>query len=274
MFIVLIRTAILYITVILAMRLMGKRQLGELQPYEFVITMMIADLAALPMQDTRLPLFLGIIPIITLLFLKIVISYIQLKFQSSRKIMEGEPSILITRGKINFDALKKQQINLDELMEELRLSGHFDLEEIEYAILENNGQISFLTTNQAYSMIHRQQKSKEKELDLKRDKFNNMKNTLSPIEQIQHQLDLLKAEISDDYLYQNKPKPLLPIIYVVDGKVNINSVTSPNKNKVWIENELKKHNIDSIEKVLIAMTDTSGKFIYQLYDEHVEVKKK
>ena len=143
MLIVLLRTIILYALVILVIRLMGKRQIGELQPYEFVITIMISDLAALPMQDTRLPLILGIIPIITLLFLKIVLSIIQLKSQKARKFLEGEPTILISRGKIHFENLKRQQINLDELMEELRLAGYFDLDEIEYGILENNGQMSF-----------------------------------------------------------------------------------------------------------------------------------
>ena len=135
MFIVLIRTIFLYALVILVMRLMGKRQIGELQPYEFVITIMISDLAALPMQDTRLPLILGIIPILTLLFIKTVLTQLQLKSQATRKFLEGEPSILICKGKINFQALKRQQINLDELMEELRLAGYFDLNEIEYGIL-------------------------------------------------------------------------------------------------------------------------------------------
>ena len=141
MFIVLLRTVFLYGLVIFVIRLMGKRQIGELQPYEFVITIMISDLAALPMQDTRLPLILGVIPIVTLLFIKTLLSILQLKSQKARKILEGEPCILIARGKIKFDALKKQQINLDELMEEIRLAGYFDLSEIEYGILENNGQI-------------------------------------------------------------------------------------------------------------------------------------
>ena len=151
MFIVLIRTIFLYFLVILVMRLMGKRQIGELQPYEFVITIMISDLAALPMQDTRLPLILGIIPIITLLFIKTILTQLQLKSQLTRKILEGEPCILVCKGKINYKALKKQQINLDELMEELRLAGYFDLNEIEYAILENNGQLSFLTSQSSSS---------------------------------------------------------------------------------------------------------------------------
>ena len=92
MFIVFIRTALLYALVIFTMRLMGKRQIGELQPYELVITIMISDLAALPMQDTRFPLLLGVIPIVTLLLLKILLSLIQLKSQKARKIIDGEPT--------------------------------------------------------------------------------------------------------------------------------------------------------------------------------------
>ena len=147
MFVVSIRTAILYLLVVLTMRLMGKRQIGELQPYEFVITIMISDLASLPMQDTRLPLLLGIIPIITLLFLKTVLTQIGLKFQYTRKLVDGEPCILVHKGKINYSTLKKQQLNIDELLEELRLANYFNLDEIQYAILENDGQISILPTD-------------------------------------------------------------------------------------------------------------------------------
>ncbi|MBZ9692747.1 DUF421 domain-containing protein [Clostridium sp. M14] len=144
MFIVFIRTAILYSLVVVVMRLMGKRQIGELEPYEFVITIMISDLAALPMQDSRLPLLLGIIPIITLLFLKTMLSVIDLKSQKARKIIDGEPTILIYNGKINYIALKKQQLNIDELLEELRIANYFNLDEIQCAILENGGQLSIL----------------------------------------------------------------------------------------------------------------------------------
>lgn len=144
MFVVSIRTAILYLLVVLTMRLMGKRQIGELQPYEFVITIMISDLASLPMQDSRLPLLQGIIPILTLLFLKTILTQIGLKFQSTRKFVDGEPSILIYKGRINYPTLKKQQLNIDELLEELRLANYFNLDEIQYAILENDGQMSIL----------------------------------------------------------------------------------------------------------------------------------
>lgn len=253
MFIVLIRTIFLYFLVILVMRLMGKRQIGELQPYEFVITIMISDLAALPMQDTRLPLILGIIPIVTLLFIKTILTQLQLKSQFTRKILEGEPCILVCKGKINYEALKKQQINLDELMEELRLAGYFDLSEIEYAILENNGQLSFLTSQSSSGGSSDTSCSCNTQ-----PSSSGSKNSSS--------------SQSSSGNNNSAPPPRLPIIYVLDGQVNKNSLTTSRKNKYWIAHELKKHHIDSIKDVMLAMVDTQGKFIYQLYDKNENKK--
>lgn len=214
MFIVFLRTVILYTLVVIIVRLMGKRQIGELQPYELVVTIMISDLAALPMQDTRLPLLLGVIPIITLLFVKNIISTIQLKSQITRKIIDGEPCILIKQGKINYSVLKTQQISIDELMEELRLSGYFDLRTIEYAILENNGKLSVL------------EKSKDSKV------------------------------------------PELPKILITDGELNINSLTTRYSDEPSVLKILEKYDIDSINKVMLAMFDTDGNFYYQLFEEN------
>jgi uncharacterized membrane protein YcaP (DUF421 family) len=230
MLVVFIRTGILYALVVAVMRIMGKRQIGELQPYEFVITIMISDLASLPMQDTRFPLLLGVIPIITLLFMKTMLSQIQLKSQYARKVVDGEPCILICKGKINYEVIKKQQIHIDELLEELRLAGYFDLDEIQYAILENNGQLSILP-------------------NASRSNSDSTANN--------------SITSSSEYI-----EPLLPKILITDGNININSLTSMGKDKAWINNVLKNHNIDSIENVLIAMYDTKGKFKYQLYDKY------
>lgn len=139
-----IRVLILYLIVLVALRLMGKREVGQLQPYELVITMMIADLASVPMQDIGIPLFHGIVPILALLLSQIVLSYINIKSGWVRKIMTGEPTVLIQKGKIMEDRLKKQRYTLDGLMEELRVNGTFSLDEIEYAILETSGQISVI----------------------------------------------------------------------------------------------------------------------------------
>ncbi|NOV89478.1 uncharacterized membrane protein YcaP (DUF421 family) [Clostridium acetobutylicum] len=123
---------------------MGKRQIGQLQPFELVITIMISELASLPMQDTRIPLIYGIIPIVTLLFLEIVLSVLQLKSEKARIILSGEPTLLIDKGKIDISALKSQRLNINDLMEELRLKNYFNVEDIEYAILETSGQISLI----------------------------------------------------------------------------------------------------------------------------------
>ena len=144
MFIVLIRTIILYLLVILSMRLMGKKQIGELEPFELAITIMISELASLPMQYSRIPLLHGIVPILTLLILQNLFSLIQLKSEKIRSLINGEPSILIEKGKIDFQELKNQRFNINDLMEELRLQGYYDLENIEYAILETSGQLSII----------------------------------------------------------------------------------------------------------------------------------
>lgn len=246
MFIVFIRTAILYSLVVIVMRIMGKRQIGELQPYEFVITIMISDLASLPMQDTRYPLLLGVVPIITLLFLKTILSQLELKSQTVRKFIDGEPCILIYKSKINYKILKKQQINIDELMEEIRLAGYFDLEEIQYAILENNGQLSILPTNSSSS--------------------SNGGNSLATSNSNAPTANSNSSN-SNSSSNNNKP-PFLPKILITDGKINTNSLTTMGKDKNWILNVLKNHNIKSIEEVLIAMYDTQGKFKYQLFDEY------
>ena len=273
MFIVLIRTIFLYALVILVMRLMGKRQIGELQPYEFVITIMISDLAALPMQDTRLPLILGIIPIVTLLFIKTVLTQLQLKSQAARKFLEGEPSILICKGTINFKALKSQQINLDELMEELRLAGYFDLNEIEYGILENNGQMSFLTydaSSESSSSKENQSQSSSSSGDSSQNSSSKANSSSSPPANSGTSTINIQGSNSPNKTTSSSSnqRPHLPVIYVLDGHVNKNSLTTSGKNKYWIEAELKKHGINSIKDVLLYMTDTNGKIICQLYDDY------
>lgn len=142
--VVFFRTIILYILVVCIMRIMGKRQIGELQPFELVIAIMLSELAAVPMQDTGIPLIHGIIPILTLMVLQIFISLITLKSQRARKIICGIPSILIENGMVVENELIKQRINLDDLMEDLRMAGYINITDIEYAILENSGKLSII----------------------------------------------------------------------------------------------------------------------------------
>ena len=136
------RTVLLYILIVVGMRLMGKRQIGELEPSELVLTMMISDLASVPMQDFGIPLLAGFIPILTLLALSLFLSQLSLHNLRFRKLMCGSPTILIRNGEIQQSAMRKNRLTLDELLEELREQGYSNLKDIKYAILENSGQLS------------------------------------------------------------------------------------------------------------------------------------
>ncbi len=144
MLITLIRTILLYILVLIVMRLMGKREIGQLQPFELAISIMIADLASIPMSDTGIPISNGIIPILGLLVMHLLISLINMKSMKAREIMCGKPSILIYRGKIDEKVLKKERFTLNELQERLRGNGVVNLGDVEYAILETSGQVTVI----------------------------------------------------------------------------------------------------------------------------------
>lgn len=126
------------------LRLMGKRQIGELEPSELVLTMMISDLATVPMQDFGIPLLAGVIPILTLLSLSLLLSQLSLLSLRFRALMCGTPAVLIRNGVIQQSAMRENRYTLDELLEQLRGQGCLSVEEVRYAILENSGQLSVL----------------------------------------------------------------------------------------------------------------------------------
>ena len=144
MLITFIRAIILYIVVLIVMRLMGKREIGQLQPFELAIAIMIADLAAVPMSGLGIPLTNGIIPILALLVMYMIISALNMKSINFRKIISGQPSLLIYRGKIDEKILRSERITINELQERLRGENVFNLSDVEYAILETNGQVTVI----------------------------------------------------------------------------------------------------------------------------------
>lgn len=144
MLITFIRTIFLYILVLIVMRLMGKREIGQLQPFELVISIMIADLASIPMADVGIPITNGIIPILGLLVMHLIISIVNIKSIRCREILCGRPTILIYRGKIDEKALKKERFTVNELEERIRGNNVVNLGDVEYAILETSGQITVI----------------------------------------------------------------------------------------------------------------------------------
>ena len=144
MLITFIRAIILYIIVLVVMRLMGKREIGQLQPFELAISIMIADLASIPMTETGIPISNGIIPILGLLVMHLMISMINIKSMKAREVICGKPRILIYRGKIDEGALKKERFTINELQERLRGNNVVNIGDVEYAILETSGQVTVI----------------------------------------------------------------------------------------------------------------------------------
>lgn len=144
MILIFVRTIIIYVLVLCVMRFMGKREIGQMQPFELVISIMIADLASTPMTEVGIPILYGIIPIFGMLFMHITISVINIKSIRMREIICGKPRILIDKGKIDERALIKENFTINELQERLRVNDVNNISDVEYAILETSGQISVI----------------------------------------------------------------------------------------------------------------------------------
>ncbi len=144
-----LRCLILYFFLLLAMRLMGKRQLGELQPFELAITLVASELVCIPMADATIPIIYGIIPVFSLFLVHIIITKLATKSVRFRKFLNGKPVIIIEKGNILPNVLKELNMNIDDIMEALRGNGYFNPSEVEYAILETNGSLTVLPKSQS-----------------------------------------------------------------------------------------------------------------------------
>ena len=142
------RTAILYLTAVVIIRIMGKRQIGQLQPFELVITIIIAELVVIPMQDKDVPLLEGLVPALTLLFLQYLVSLVLMKSEGARAVVCGIPSVLVHNGRIVESELRRLRYNLSDLLEQLRVKGLPDVSDVEFAVLETNGELSVIPKSQ------------------------------------------------------------------------------------------------------------------------------
>ncbi len=139
-----IRTLIIFITLLIVMRLMGKRQIGEMQPYELVITLIISDLACIPMADNSIPLLYGIVAVITVFFIHQIICLVDLNVQNAKVALSGTPSIVLNKNGIDDTQLKKNNLDVSDLIESLRVKGYFSLDAVDYALYEAEGMFSAL----------------------------------------------------------------------------------------------------------------------------------
>ena len=146
---IVIRTVIIFVALLIIMRLMGKRQIGEMQPYEFVITLIIAEIACIPMSDPSIPLSYGILSVLTIYFLHQVVCLIDLSIPQSKKLFSGTPSVVINKNGIDSAQLKKNNLDVSDLIESMRGAGYFSLDDVDYALYESNGSFSALAKQSA-----------------------------------------------------------------------------------------------------------------------------
>lgn len=139
-----IRTAIIFAVLLVVMRLMGKRQIGEMQPFELVITLLIAELACIPMADTSIPLLYGIVSVLAIFVLHEAVTLLDLKVKPLKSVLSGKPSVVINKNGIDDYQLKKNNLDVSDLIESLRAAGYFSLDCIDYALYESNGTFSAL----------------------------------------------------------------------------------------------------------------------------------
>lgn len=144
MVLVVIRTAIIFVVLLVIMRLMGKRQIGEMQPFELVITLLIAELACIPMSDASIPLLYGIISVVTIYVLHEIVTLLDLKVKPLKSLISGKPSLVINKNGIDDYQLKRNNLDVSDLIESLRSAGYFSLDTIDYALYESNGTFSAL----------------------------------------------------------------------------------------------------------------------------------
>ena len=144
MTLVIIRTAIIFVTLLIIMRLMGKRQIGEMQPFELVITLLIAELACIPMADASIPLLYGIVSVVAIYVLHEIVTLLDLKVKPLKGFISGKPSLVVNKNGIDDYQLKRNNLDVSDLIESLRSAGYFSLDAIDYALYESNGTFSAL----------------------------------------------------------------------------------------------------------------------------------
>lgn len=212
MILVFIRTVIIYVLVLFVMRFMGKREIGQMQPFELVISIMIADLASTPMAEIGIPILYGIIPIFGLLFMHIIISVINIKSIRIREIICGKPRILINQGQIDESALTKENFTINELQERLRVNNVNNISDVQYAILETSGQISVILKSEKRAVTPEDLNIKLEETKISYDLIIDGKIMYDNLKKIEKSKEWLEKEVSKFNIL-----PSQALIFVLNG---------------------------------------------------------
>lgn len=233
------RTVLMYITVFVVMRIMGKREVGKLSIFDLVISIMIADIAVFALEDVNKPLYEGIVPMATLVLIQIGMAMLSLRYRKLRVWLDGKPSVIIHNGKINREEMRKQRYNLDDLLMQLRSKKVDSVADVEFAVLETSGQLSVFpkdksgkTGNSGNSGNSGGRKNKE------------------------------NASIASKIKYEELPLPL-----IMDGKVNEENLQKIGKTRFWLKNQIQSKGLSDFKQVFFCSMDHNGKLYINPMDE-------
>ncbi|WP_440120014.1 YetF domain-containing protein [Paenibacillus sp. QZ-Y1] len=233
----------MYFIVYGAIRLMGKREIGKLSMFDLVVSIMLAEMAAFVIEDTNKPLFHGIVPMLTLLIVQIFMAFLSLKSRKLRLMIDGKPTVLISKGTLHRDEMRKQRYNLDDLLLQLREQNIDSIGEVEFAILETTGKLTVFPKNLASSSG----------------------SSASGKDGATNSIQKARKERVDGF--QNIKYEGLPLPLIMDGKVQDQNLELIEKTRFWLKNQIQGKGVLDFKDVFICSIDHNGKVFVSLKDE-------
>ncbi|MEC0369664.1 DUF421 domain-containing protein [Paenibacillus chibensis] len=287
------RTVLMYFVIYLTLRIMGKREIGKLSIFDLVISIMIAEIGVFVLEDIKRPIYDGIFPMATLVIIQITIAFISLKSRKARLLFEGKPSILVSGGKLHRDEMKKQRYNLDDLLLQLRGQNIENIADVEFAILENSGQLTVIPKSESTDSPGGQQASNPSSSHSKAEQGAAQQNSPAqrqPVTllgmkakgniksaesrgQMQGSKQSKEQELTGPYQAAksrlNKKKILvpagkfsygvLPVPLIMDGKVQDDNLQRLHKNRFWLKNQIQEQGVKDFKDVFLCSIDHKGK---------------
>lgn len=239
---ILLRTVFIYFAVFCMLRVMGKREIGKLSVFDLVISIMIAEIAVLVIEDVKKPVWEGLLPMIVLVGVQLLLAYVMLKSLWLRRFFDGKPSYIIKRGKIDRKEMSRQRYNLSDLMLQLRQNNVTDVAEVEFAILETTGKLT----------VVRKSEFRQSNADKRPDSGDGIGRYGT--------LELeASAELGDDMMMTQISYSGLPLPLIMDGKVQDEALEEIGKDRFWLKNQMQVKGIKEFKEVFLCTIDHRGR---------------
>lgn len=251
MFSLLIRTTVIYVVVFLIMRFMGKREIGKLSVLDLVISIMIAEIAVIVIEDVERPILDGVVPMVVLMAIQVGTAVLAMYNRKVRLLFDGKPSVIIAKGKINKDEMRKQRYNLDDLMLQLRENKITSVADVEFAILETSGKLSVIPKERAEANGYKTGGKDAPDVNVETSSH-------TPLPKGREKL------IPAGFRFE-----ILPIPLIMDGKVQDENLIKIEKTRFWLKNVLQAHQVTDFKDVFLCTIDHKGKLFVDVNQKKI-----